>query len=172
MDCGTCGFELEARRTGEIEHHVCPACQALFVPILKSLPLWRAMDDAGIAEPPALEGVPAPERCPTCSRPVEAFGYQFTDVTVFRCTPCRLLIVPAARQIEVRNVWRKANDREERQLVRAAAESEEALAAHVSRKAPRNNSLAARIAAARANAAAHEAEGHRIVAASKREGED
>lgn len=152
MDCWSCTFPMNPRRLDEVDHFVCPACDALVMNILSSLPLWRAMEEARLPEPSAPDA-PPPESCARCRRPVEAFGYQFTDVTVYRCTPCRLLFVPGARQLDVRNIWRKANDREERKLVREAREAEEALASRVARKPPTlGMSLQRRMAVARTNA--------------------
>lgn len=134
MDCWSCTFPMNPRRIGEFDHFVCPACEAVVVGILASLPLWRAMEDARVQEPAAPAAAPTPEVCSCCGRPVEAFGYQFSEVVVYRCTPCRLLFVPGARQLEVRNIWRKANDREERKLVREARQADEALASRAARR--------------------------------------
>ena len=130
MRCPACRFDLEAARADAVDYHQCPVCAGILVATLKSLPLWRALEDAGIddANPPS--NTPSTgDDCPHCKIKMEPFGYMGTATTLFRCNDGRLLFVPGPLQQQARNVWRKQQGRIERRLKERGLEAEEELRA-------------------------------------------
>ncbi len=123
MNCPACGYGLEPQRLDQVAFHRCPLCQGLLVETLKSLQLFRALENAGIEEPTVADGAPEEAGpCPKCAGATETFAYMGGDPDLFRCSPCRLLFVPGARQLDARNAWRRQQGRHEKKLARKAKE--------------------------------------------------
>ena len=122
MNCPSCSWELEPRRSAEVEHHVCPLCAGLLVPTLKSMALFRAWENEDVEDPVGLPpDLPEATACPQCSGALEAFGYMGSQVATARCNACRLLWVPGTLRNPVRNLWRKAQGRAEKRLAKEEA---------------------------------------------------
>ena len=117
MRCPGCSFDLERRQHDQIEARWCSVCQGVLVDTLKSLQLFRALENEGIDEPVLAEGTPdKASDCPKCNGAMEAFGYMGGDTELYRCETCRLLFVPGPKQLPARNAWRRQQGKVERKL--------------------------------------------------------
>jgi hypothetical protein len=116
MVCPACSSVMTARCFGAVDCHICDQCAGIFVPIMKSLALFRGMEDDDEPEPPPMEGAPQATHCPKGHGPLEAFGYMGSSLMIARCNDCAHLWVAGDKRHPVRNKWRKAQGRIERLL--------------------------------------------------------
>ena len=116
MECPACSYDLTPQRFGEADCHTCALCGGLFVPTLKSLALFRGMEDADEPDPAPVEDAPQATDCPQGHGPLEAFGYMGSSLMIARCNACTHVWIEGDKRLAVRNKWRRAQGRMDRLL--------------------------------------------------------
>jgi len=107
---------MTARRFEAVDCHICELCGGIFVPTMKSLALFRGMEEADEPDPRPVPDAPQASACPQGHGALEAFGYMGSSLMIARCNTCTHVWIPGEKRHPARNKWRKAQGRAERLL--------------------------------------------------------
>ena len=116
MECPACSYDMTQRRFDDVDCQICDLCGGIFVATMKSLALFRGMEQADEPDPQAIADAPQATDCPQGHGPLEAFGYMGSSLMLARCNACTHVWIPGAQRLPARTKWRKSQGRADRLL--------------------------------------------------------